>query len=90
MVQLWLSFYYYRIIKKKNERQFEYLEENTEKYKTFSVPIEKKVTKVDRHGSKSIVTKSYKIKFIDSTRFMVSSLSNFVDKLEEGIHRTKY
>ena len=89
MVQLWLSFYYYRIIKK-NERQFEYLEENTEKYKTFSAPIEKKVTEVDRDGSKSIVTKSYKIKLIDSTRFMVSSLSNFVDKLEEGIHRTKY
>ena len=32
---------------------------------------------------------SYKIKFIDSTRLMASSLSNLVDNLTEGIHKIK-
>ena len=34
-------------------------------------------------------TISYKIQFIDSARFMVSSLSNRVNKLAEGIHKIK-
>ena len=33
---------------------------------------------------KVFVTKSYKIKFIDSERFMASSLARLVDYLEEG------
>ena len=32
---------------------------------------------------------SYKIKFIDSTRFMASSLSNLVENLTEGINKIK-
>ena len=32
---------------------------------------------------------SYVIQFIDSTRFMASSLSNLVTNLSEGIHRIK-
>ena len=32
---------------------------------------------------------SYKIKFIDSFRFMSRSLSNLVDKLSEGLHNDK-
>ena len=43
--------------------QFECLEENTEKFITFSVPIKKEL----ENGK--IVT--YKIKFIDSLRFMM-------------------
>ena len=35
------------------------------------------------------VTISYKIKFIDSARFMASSLSNLVDNIAEGIHKIK-
>ena len=35
------------------EGQFQYLGENTEKYKTFSMLIEKKVTKVDKDGMMS-------------------------------------
>ena len=32
---------------------------------------------------------SYILQFIDSARFMSSSLSNLVNNLSEGIHRTK-
>ena len=62
------------------EGQFECHVENTENYKTFSVPIEKEVTKIDKDENESVVTISYKIKFIDSARFMATSLSNLVDK----------
>ena len=84
---------YHFIIKelaKEYEGEFECFGENTEKYKTFSVPIEKEVTKIDKDGNESFVTISYKIKFIDSARFMASSLSNLVDNLEEGIFKTKF
>ena len=37
------------------ERKFECLGENTNKYKTFSVPIEKKVTEIDKDGNESVV-----------------------------------
>ena len=58
--------------------KFECLGENTQKYKPFSVPIEKEVTNID---NESVVTISYKIKFIDSARFMATSLSSLVDNL---------
>ena len=65
------------------------LGENTEKYKIFSVPIEKEITKIDKEGNESVATISYKLKFIDSARFMATSLSNLVDNLKEGIHKVK-
>ena len=61
--------------------------ENTEKYKNISVQIEKEVIKVDKDGNEYIIIISYKIEFIESARFMASSLSNLVDNLEEGIHK---
>ena len=79
------SNYDYHFIMKKlaNEfkGQFECFGENTEKYKTFSVLIEKQIRKVDKDGSDDITTASSKIKFIDSTRFMASSLPNLVNNL---------
>ena len=48
---------------------------------TFSVPI-----KEELDNRKSI---TYKIKFIDSLRFISSSLSNLVDNLSEGLHSDK-
>ena len=53
--------------------QSECLRENTEKYITFSVPIKKE------HDNGKIST--YKLKFIDSYRFMQSKLLDLVDKL---------
>ena len=71
------------------KRQFEYLGENTEKYQTFSLPTEKEFINNDKDGNESVATISYKIKFIDSARFMATSLSNLVDNLTEGIHKIK-
>ena len=66
------------------EGEFECLGENTEKYITFSVPIKKEITKKDK-----IVKISYKIKFIDSYRFMSTSLAKLIDNLSEGLHNDK-
>ena len=66
---------YHFIIKELVEEfkgNFECLGENTGKYITFSVPIKKKIENKD-------LEVTYKIKFIDSYRFMSSSLSKLVD-----------
>ena len=73
------STYDYHFIIKGN---FECLGENTEKYITFSVPIKKKI------DNKNIDI-NYKIKFIDSFRFMATSLSKLVDNLTDNIHNNK-
>ena len=61
------------------EGEFECLGGNTEKYITFSVPIKKEITKKDKDGNDKSTKISYKIKFIDSFKFMSSALSNLVD-----------
>ena len=76
---------YHFIIKelvKEFDGNFECLGENTEKYITFSVPIKKKIENKD-------IEIAYKIKFIDSYRFMATSLSKLVDNLTEDIHGDK-
>ena len=76
---------YHFIIKelvKEFEGNFECLRENTEKYITFSTPIKKKIE------NKNIEI-TYKIKLIDSYRFMSSSLSKLVDDLSGGLHNNK-
>ena len=76
---------YHFIIKelvKKFDGNFECLRENTEKHLTFSVPIKKKIANKD-------LEITYKIKFIDSYRFMSSLLSKLTDNLFEGIHNNK-
>ena len=55
--------------------QLEWIGENTEKYITFSVPISKELD-----NGKTI---TYKLKFIDSFRFMSTSLSSLVDNLSK-------
>ena len=58
-------------VAKEFEGQLESPGENKERYKKFSVPIKKEITKTDKDGNESIETISYKIKFIDGARFMV-------------------
>ena len=74
---------YHFIIKelaKEFDEQFKYLGENTEKY-IFSVSIKKELD-----NGKTI---TYKLKFIDSFRFMSNSLSNLVDNLSKRVHSDK-
>ena len=69
---------YHFIIKQlaiESKGEFECLGENSEKQMTFSVPIKKK------HDNGKTIT--YTLKFIDSFRFMSTSLSNLVDDLSE-------
>ena len=57
------------------KEKFECLEDNAEKYKTFSIWIEKEIIKVNKDGNEDILTISHKIKFIDSARFKAISVS---------------
>ena len=73
---------YHFIIKelvKESDGNFECLGENAEKYITFPAPIKKKIE------NKNIEI-TYKIKFIDSYRFISMTLSKFIENLSEGIH----
>ena len=83
---------YHFIIKelaKEFKTQFTCSGENTEKCITFTVPIEKEVTIIDKNGEEITKNISYILQFIDSARFMASSLSNLVNNLSKGLHRIK-
>ena len=76
---------YHFIIKelvKEFEGNFQCLGENTEKYITFSVPFKKKIENKD-------IEIPYKIKFIDSYRFMSLLLSKLIDNLSEELNNNK-
>ena len=47
------------------------------------------MTNIDNDGNENVVLISYKIKLIDSARFMTSLLTNFVDNLAEEIYKIK-
>ena len=75
---------YHSIIKELADEfkgQLECLGEKTEKHINFPVPISKEL----ENGK----TTTYKIKFIDSFRFMSSSLLNLLDNPSERIHNNK-
>ena len=55
--------------------------ENTVKYISFPVPIKKE------NGNNKTIT--YKIKFVDTSRFMPSKLSDLVDNLSESNNNNK-
>ena len=87
-INLRLSFYH-KELAEEFEGQFTCLGENAEKYITFSVPIEKKITRIVKNGDKITKTLSYILIFIDSARFMGSSSSNLNNNFPKGIYKIK-
>ena len=78
---------YHFIIKelvKEFDGNFECLGENTEKYITFSVPLKKEIKNKNK-----IIQITYKIKFIDSFRFMSTSSTSSTLGLSEGLHNNR-
>ena len=67
------------------KKQFTYLGENTQKYIPFTVPIEKEVTRINKSREEIAKSIPYILQFIDSARFVASSLSNLVNNLSKGI-----
>ena len=57
----------------KFEEKIEYLLENTKKYKTFSIPLEKEVIKIEVIKIEGFITISYRINFIDSVTFIAAT-----------------
>ena len=53
-------------------KQFTYLGENTEKYITFIVTVEKEVTIIDKNGAEITKNISYILQFIDGAKFIAS------------------
>ena len=83
---------YHFIIKelaKALDGEFNCFGENTEKCKTFSVPVTREVKKIGENEEEIRKAIHFKLQFIGSARFMASLLSNFVGKLAEGIHKIK-
>ena len=71
------SYDYHFIIKelaKEFEGEINCSGENTEKYKSFSVPVIKEVKSISKNGKEITKTISYKLQIIGSTRFMISPL----------------
>ena len=71
------------------DRELECLEENTEKYFSFSVKVNKEIMKRDKDDGENIVNIPYKLKFTDTYRFMLASLSNHVDNLSNRLQNNK-
>ena len=63
------------LAKEFKDNNIDYLGENTEKYITFSAPLKK----INENGK----LMTYKLKFIDGSRFMSTTLSNLTDNLSE-------
>ena len=78
---------YHFIIKelvKEFDGNFECLGENIEKCITLSVPLKKEIKNKNK-----IIEITNKIKFVDSYRFLSTSLSKFLDNLSEGVHNNR-
>ena len=70
-------------------KQFIWLGENIENHITFTVPIKKVNTIIDKLGERITKNISYILQVIDRIRFLASSLSNLVSNLSKWIHKIK-
>ena len=77
-------------LRKEFKKRFACLGETLEKYITFTVPIEKEVARIDKNGEEITKNISNVLQFIDTGRFMASSLSNLVNNLSEELNKIKY
>ena len=64
-----------------------WLEENAERYITFSIP--KEVSNIEENIEEITKTIFFRLQLIDRARFKGSSLLNLVNNLVEGIHKLK-
>ena len=83
------SNYDYHFIMKKLGSKFKVQFKSLKKYRKAQniFRSNKKITKIDKNGHKSVATISYKI--IDNTRFMASLWLNLVDDIAQGIQKIK-
>ena len=51
--------------------------------------IEKEIVRIDKSGEEITKNISYILQFINSARFIPSSVSNRISNLSEGLHRIK-
>ena len=58
------------------KKRFTCLRENTEKYLTFIVPIQKEVSRIDKNGDEIAKNKCYIFQFVCRIKSLTSSLSN--------------
>ena len=77
------------MLAEKFRKQLPCLGENTKKYITFRVPIETEVTGIDKNGEEITKNESYILQFIDSARFVSTTLLNLINNLSEGFHKVK-
>ena len=68
---------------KEFERKFNCPEENTIKHKACSVPIIKEAKRISKNVKETTKTVSERLRLIDSSKCMASSLSNLVYNLAE-------
>ena len=81
------NYNYYVIIIEEFKKQFTCLGESTEKYITFTVPVEKEVTRIDKMENKlqKLYLTYYNLLIVQD--FMKSSLSSLVNNHSEGTHK---
>ena len=51
--------------------------------------MENEIKKIDKNGEKKCLKISYKLIFIETARFIASSLSNLANNLSKHFHKTK-
>ena len=81
---------FYRERAEELRKQFHFLGDSTKKYITFTIRIEKEITRTDKNEEEITKDISYILHFVYSARFMARSLSNLFNNLSEVIDKIKF